>query len=452
MALSAADHEVHVTNDQMEAYLTLTNPDAGSPSYEDLVKALAGNRVVSGIKEEVLKKLAQKPEFNVSHQVAQGTPSEDGKHQKIEYRFDVSASKGAEEDEQGSIDFRNIKNFINFKAGQVLAEKTAASQGKPGKNVLGQDVPARDGKEVNFKTGKGVEISEDGMAALAAVDGHPALIADRLTVQNTVEVPAHVDYSIGNIDFIGNVRVRGDVMPGFTVKVKGNLEIAGNVEQASLEVGGNLDLRGIIFGQDKSTVTVRGDAKIGAIDQAIVHVHGHLKVNNYVRHSTVLVGATMEVVGPKGNIVGGEIDAYQVVNCPYIGNPMATLTKLTVGMNPFVAADLAKVQDQYTELEGKLKQITTAIAAASARGNKPLLEKLHQAKKQLDPALKQLGEQLQDLQARGSEYKDAKIRIKDKVFPGVVINFRDRLQYKTMDEAQRLSFYEEGAEIRTGPY
>ncbi len=38
------------------------------------------------------------------------------------------------------------------------------------------------------------------------------------------------------------------------------------------------------------------------------------------------------------------------------------------------------------------------------------------------------------------------------IFPGVLINFRGRLQYKSNDPAQHTTFYEEGAEVRSGPY
>jgi uncharacterized protein len=452
MALEPENYEVKVAGDQMEAFITLKAPTPGlTPA--DFVRALQSNGVVFGIDEARLRELAASPIPGAPQLVARGQPAVDGVSEQITYHFDVDLTTNkVTEGEGGSIDFRMIKNFINFKSGEVLAEKSRAVPGKPGRNVMGQELPAREGKQSTFKFGKGVDVSGDGMKAIATVDGHPAIVADRLTVQNTVEVPAHVDYSIGSIDFIGNVRVRGDVMPGFTVKTKGNLEIAGNVEQANLEVGGNLDLRGIIFGQGNSKITVRGDARIGAVDQAEVRVQGHLKVNNYIRHSLILVGAALEVVGPKGNIIGGDTSAYQGVNCPYLGNPMATLTKITVGVNPFVAAESDSLQAEFNDVDGKLRQASAAMTSAIQRGNNMLIEKLKQVQAQLEPLHKQLAEKLEQSKTRGVENKDARIRVKEKVFPGVVVNFRDRLQYKTMDEAQRLSFYEEGAEIRTGPY
>jgi uncharacterized protein len=452
MPLEPENYEVYVTGDQMEAYFTLKSEVPGL-SVSDIAQALQRSGVVAGVDETRLRELAAKPPLGAPQLVARGYAAVDGTSEQITYHFDVDmGTNKVTEDDAGSIDFRSLKNFLNIEAGSLLAEKTSVVPGKPGRNVLGQDLPAREGRTTAFKFGKGVEVTTDGLKAIAQVDGHPAIIADRLTVLNTVEVPSHVDYSIGNIDFIGNVKVRGDVMPGFAVKTRGNLEIAGNVEQANLDVGGNLDLRGIIFGQGNSKIMVKGDARIGAIDQAEVHVHGHLKVNNYIRHSTVLVGASLELIGQKGNVIGGEISAFQGISCPYAGNAMATLTKLTVGVNPFAAVELDDMVARYNDLDGKLRQINAAIMSSIQRGNTSMLDRLKQMQVQLEPVHKQLGEQLELMKMRTAENKDARIKIKEKVFPGVVVNFRNKLQYKTMDEAQRLSFYEEGAEIRTGPY
>ena len=43
-------------------------------------------------------------------------------------------------------------------------------------------------------------------------------------------VPGDVDFSTGNIDFIGSVKVMGSVRNGFSVKAEGNVEIMGRLE------------------------------------------------------------------------------------------------------------------------------------------------------------------------------------------------------------------------------
>jgi len=462
MALKAEDVEIKVSSDRMEATLTLVKGNLqGSFTVEDLQEILQGMRVNSGILVDRLQHLVKTAEPNVPHVVARGKQPVDGEHEKASYTFPTSRQTAVEETESGSVDFRNISNFNNIKEGTVLAEKTPATSGEPGFNVMGEQLKARDGKTISLRIGKGAELSEDGMRALAKVNGHACLVADRICVLETVEVPAHVYYSIGNISFIGNVRVRGGVMPGFVVEAQGNIEITGNVEKATIKCGGDLDIRGIVFGQGDCTIEVNGDARLGAIDQAKLSVRGDLKANSYIRHCEALVGGAVEVLGKKGNIVGGEVHAFRGITAPFIGNNMATLTKLTVGSNPFVSHELTKLEQQHNELSGKLAQVLNALDAALARKQmsggvdektEGIIEKLKQARTQLEPAVAKVKKELEETKARVSEFKESRIRVGEIVYPGVVVNFRNRLQYKTMDEAQRVSFYEEEAEIRTGPY
>ena len=62
------------------------------------------------------------------------------------------------------------------------------------------------------------------------------------------------------------------------------------------------------------------------------------------------------------------------------------------------------------------------------------------------------GEGSDELLAGYDIFKEAKIRVSQIIYPGVIICFRDRMQYKTRDELQCTSFYEEASEIRTGPF
>jgi uncharacterized protein (DUF342 family) len=292
------------------------------------------------------------------------------------------------------------------------------------------------------------------------VDGHACLVADRITVQNSVEVPENLDYSVGNIKFIGSVHIRGHVMPDFSVEAEGNIEIDGNVEKAIVRCGGNLAIRGIVFGQKDCLIEVGGEAEIGAIDQADVMVRKSLTVANYIRHSNVSVGGDLTVKADKGNIVGGDIHCFRKIDAPFIGNSMATLTKLTVGTNPFISHEIEALKAEFTEAEKKLSQVKTALSTLASRATagqesektSALKEKLQNTRNQLEPLLGSLREQINESEQKSTEFKEAKIKVQQVIYPGVIISFRDRMQYKTQDEQQALTFYEEESEIRTGPY
>jgi len=463
MTIAAEDYRIDITSDHMEASLTLLNDSIrGQITVDALKEILMLKGVTHGIDETRLGQTAAQPVFQRPVVIAKGKPNKDGVSEVIQYKFEVGKDEITEEEESGSIDFRNIKNFTNFRAGDVLAVKSAATPGESGHTVMGEELKARDGKTVNLRIGKGVDLSEDGMTAKAAVDGHACVIADRLTVLNTVEVPAHVDYSIGNINFVGNVKVKGSVRSGFSVVAEGNIEIASNVEKSIIQCQGDLDIKGIVFGGGECELEVGGEATIGALDQAKLKVMGDLKVANYIRHSDIACGGMIEVLGKKGSIVAGDIHAYRGINSPFVGNSMATMTKLTVGSNPTITHNIEAQEAQINAIDEKLKQVRNALTALNSRRsaaggkldakNEALLAKLKTAETQLTPAKAQLEKKLAEDKTHAVDFKEAKIRVSQVVYPGVIVCFRDRMQYKTRDELQCLTFYEEAAEIRTGPY
>lgn len=459
--LDAKDFELHVSGDRMQASLTLSKREELRVSVAELHEALHSRGVTFGIDPQALAAIEKSPQAGTPYLVARGVAPKDGVSEKVEYKFATDGTIKPEETESGTVDFRNIKNFSNFREGDLLAVKTPASTGASGTNVMGEEIKARDGRTVALRVGKGARLTEDGMAAIADCSGHACLVGDRVSVLSTIEVPTNVNYAVGNIKFIGSVKIRGGVMPGFSVEAEGDIEINDNVEKANLRCSGNLEIRGIVFGQGDCHIEVGGSAKINAVDQAELLVRGNLTVNSYIRHSKVLVGGSVEVIGKKGSIIGGDVRAFRGIQMPFVGNSMATLTKLTVGLNPFVSQEVNELRAQMEEVETKLTQVKTALhtlatrAAASGQldaQSQALAERLKLARTQLEPQLATLGAKLTESQDLAADYKEARIRVAEIAYPGVVINFRDRMQYKTMDELQHCSFYEEAAEIRNGPY
>lgn len=460
MGLDAEDIKIDIVDEGMQAVLTLLNEEAAEKvTLANLKQALAAAGVKGGIDEERLAAIAAEPAFHTPQVVAQGQRAQDGKDEAVTYHFPVGELQKVSETESGSLDYRNIENFNNFPAGEVLAEKTAATPGINGFNVRGDELKARDGKSATLRVGKGAQISDDATHVTAEVEGHACLVGDRISVLDTIEVTEDMDFSVGNIDFDGNLIIRGNVLPGFSVNAGGNIEIGGNVEKAEVKCGGNLEIRGNVFGYQSTNIEVLGDASIKAIDQAEVRVRGDLVVANYIRHSKVSVGGSLELSGQKGQIVAGEVHAYQGITSPFVGNSMATLTKLTVGTNPLISSEIGVQQREHDSVEQRLEQTRAAIATLRKREaliQSPPSERTQAMKEKLEDAEKQLALQLEDLDGKleearkhSVEFKEARIRVSQVIHPGVILCFRDRLQYKTQDELQRVCFSEKEGEIAT---
>src|SRR5690606_680953 len=136
--------------------------------------------------------------------------------------------------------------------GQLIAERIPAKEGTEGRAVTGEVLFSKKGKEARFRLGKNVIVNEDQSAMYAAIDG---LITkterEKINVFPIYEINGDVDYKVGNIDFIGTVVVRGNVLSGFRIRAAGDIRVVGGVEGAELYADGSVEISAGILGFHK---------------------------------------------------------------------------------------------------------------------------------------------------------------------------------------------------------
>jgi uncharacterized protein (DUF342 family) len=349
--------KVKISRDKMEATMELFLEGDVRITYEELRGILEENRITYGLDEELLREVAANPYLFVSEPlvIARGTPPIPGKDGQIEFLVQSSGKKGPQEREDGSVDFYNVLQLLNVKKGQLLAKKIPPVKGTPGRNVSGDEVPAKEGKEARFQIGKNVLLDQEKKHAYAATEGQVSITENgKLNVLSVFEVKGDVDFSVGNIDFVGNVVVHGNVHPGFTIKAGGDIRIAGSVESATLQANGSIEIRGGIIGHHKGTVTAGVDVKAGFIQNAIVEAENDIVVSQVIMHSQVSAGHDVICKATKGLIVGGTIRAGEKVIAKIIGNAINTTTIIEVGANP-------ALRDELQQLKKDIKQLTESV-------------------------------------------------------------------------------------------
>ncbi|MCB1186654.1 DUF342 domain-containing protein [bacterium] len=479
MGLNPADYKIEISDDRLIATLTLVNRElAGSYTPNDLKDVINSAKVVQGVLEDQLANLVVAPQFGESVVVARGKQPPCRLISEVTYLFETGqpgqsaqacqdpGAEGEEEqpeevhgDEHGRVDLKEVQHFQNVREGDVLAKRTVITPQMCGIDVHGQPIEPEFKKASAPKAGRGAELDEATGTITATLTGHAMLKAGKVSVMDTLDISGDVDYSVGNLDFIGNVRVMGSVHPGFHIKTGSDLVISGNVDRASIECGGNLTINGIVFGAGETVIKVGGNAQVEALDQCELSVRGDLHVLNYMRHCNASIGGSLQVESHKGNLVGGEVHVYRNVDVTSLGSKMAALTKLTVGRNPFSDSNPDELRAQIQENEGKLRQVSLGIETLKKRlqatgSNLDLqqrLGKLMQAEAQFQPLLEGLRIQLEEAQKNAAYFREAVISVHETVYPGVVVNFRDKMQYKTMDSMSNMCFYEHEAEIKTKP-
>ena len=165
--------------------------------------------------------------------------------------------------EMGNVDYR-AQNYVQIiHTGDVLCEAIAPAPGEDGFDVLGTVIPAKEGKEAKLLLGQNTVLSEDKTKIVASMEGHLRFQEGKFHVKPTFHVPGDVDFNVGNIDFLGDVHVKGDVREGFVIKATGTVTVEGLVEGAVIEADGDVIISNGILGDDKAVIKAGGLVQIG---------------------------------------------------------------------------------------------------------------------------------------------------------------------------------------------
>jgi len=449
---------VMVTPDKMKAYMVLTPPDGGRMlSADEMVELLKNQGVVNGINKSMIDNIAQYPVYNEMICVAEGSQPVNGQNGSVEFYFDVKKEKKPAILDDGRVDFRELGVVESVKKGQVLCTLVPPMPGIKGKTVTGADVPALEGKPAVLPKGKNVLASEDGQSLVAAIDGQVNYIDGKVSVFATYEVPADVDNSTGNIYFIGNVCIRGNVLSGFVVEAGGSVEVWGVVEGATIKAGGDIILRRGMQGMGKGVLESNGDIIAKYIENSNVQAKNDIKAEA-IMHSYVKCGNKLELGGRKGLLVGGACKVGKEITAKVIGSVMATVTDVEVGVNPALKERYRQIKEEMAGIEADIKKTEQAIALLrklEAAGALPhekieLLEKSIRTKEYLTSKLSDFKDELAGIEVKLQQDSYGKVRVYNYIYPGVKVAIGSCMTY-IKENLQYCTLYRDGADIRVGP-
>ncbi|HPP37589.1 MAG TPA: FapA family protein, partial [Thermosynergistes sp.] len=432
--------------------------DRDWPTVDELKKALEEAGVEYGIDESALEEIAREHLEDEWVLVAKGNPPKDGEDAQIVLKVELGRPKPKEADAD-RVDMRELGAVVNVLHGQELAEKIPLKQGEDGTSVKGKPLKARQGKDRQLPKGKNTEVSDDGLHLLAAMDGHVSIREGKIDVLPVYEIKGDVDYSVGNVDFVGTVIVRGTVREGFVVMASGDIQVDGAVEGAKLKSGGSIVVKGGVSGMGKGELSAQGDIIVRYAEQATLRSGSNVVAERALLHSLVYARSEVQVSGgsgKKGTIAGGKIYAGSEVVCDELGSKMETRTEVQVGTSPELieekrtkegdlAESLNKLQEVEKNLEYLKKLEEMGMLDEEKRG---MLVALTRAKFQLRAHVESLQKQLAEIEATLYESKGrARVRVKGYCYPGVVVSIKG-VSYVVKDTLQFVSFVYDEGEVR----
>jgi uncharacterized protein len=355
--------DLAVSSDKLTATIAPATENQAAPALKEVKQMLLENGIAYGVVSDQLltDHLKKKPMPLEPFTVARGTPPEPGNPPEIRYYFDTNPMRIGTLLEDGTMDWKNRGEIPQVRSGELLAEKVGGDPGRPGTNVLGQEIAPPRIKDLPLKFGKGAGRSEDGKQILAKIGGTPKLGPDgRVGVFSVLPIESDVGIETGNIDFDGHIEVDGVIASGYTVKAK-SLNTR-EIQNADVEVGEDLVCFGGLYG---STVKVGGHLKANHIHNSTIEVIGDLVVEKEIFGCSIEVNGRCMIDG--GKIIASKIAAKKGIQVRDVGTQAAKPSELTVGVDFKSEREFKACKDESADLERRKKEAADTIVALKAQ-------------------------------------------------------------------------------------
>ena len=360
--------QVTVNPNRTTAFMSFSRPENGGLdiTVDKIMAALDENLVSHGILEADIQKAVELKLYDQNVCAAKWDPPVDGTDGTIKYFYKIDSVAAPMENENGTIDYKNLGMVRNITAGTPIAAITMPTEGQPGMDITGMVVKQKPGIPAKFNVGAGTSLINDGKEIIAAVDGNLVYKNGSFCVDETLVINGDVDVSSGNIDFIGAVNIKGSVFEGFRVTSKKNISINGSVNGAEISADGDIFIK---IGSINSNIECKGNVKLGFCENSKVHATGTIESASFIGGE--VFSEEKIIASGKGIIMGGKYTALDGIEASVIGSEKYVKTEITLGNNAVLSEERDELEKQITAMEDKADQlgkILTTLAEIAKKG------------------------------------------------------------------------------------
>lgn len=329
-----------------------------------------------GIKVPILQKAIRNELRNPTYEpciVAEGkpaVPSQDG------YLENVVSTQVEEilEEVNGQVDFRNRYRIPLVNKGDVIAVLHPPVEGKEGLDVFGKEMVPQQPKELLVRLGRDVQMGAEGQI-IALQEGRPSIKGqDIKTVEVTrvYQIDENIDILTGNVFFLGDVQVNGDICEHMTVEAAGNIYVSGNVYSAQAVSTQDIYIRGNTFNSEILS---------GQLGSSLSQLHHLLKeLTTHFVDLSQAAKQTLEALGKKG----GQVPLGRLLQM-LLDSKFKMIGQLVQELNQRIE-EMGKRgvrRNDYALLQRSLQQFTQADILLSLRSLHPLQGVVQMLKKEL---------------------------------------------------------------------
>ncbi len=422
---------VEMPRDKMKATIKYDTRDgARLPTKEMVMAALSEAGVVYGINEDAIdigiKSLT-------SFVAAEGLLPIPGENAYIDRKFDLGIQGKPVVDEYDKVDYKDLNLFVLAKENQTLAIRIPQTKGTPGKNILGEPVPAQNGRPCPMPEGKNTKVVGEHRL-IATCNGQIVDKGSRISVDPRLEIKGGVGVQTGDIEFDGTVQIKGDVEQGFKVKATGDIEIKGAINGAEV-TGRNVYISGGITGADRAKVYAEHDVRTAFAENALIEAGNDVFIADIALHSQIRAGKRLIMEDKHGQITGGHAVAGEMVSVKVIGNSSFVVTKVSVGVDPNLQKEYQALRKSYKESKKRLTHIMQTLNTLSKIDVNKLppsrvesINALTRSQFPLAGQIKRDEKRILEIEAQLTNMKKGKIRVSGTIYPGTRLSVNNILK------------------------
>jgi len=179
--------------------------------------------------------------------IANGKESMIAVDDRLEIKYNKSENQDDKNhDNEGVIDYKAIGTVQGVEEGQVLAVLHPGKSGKDGINISGKSVKIKASKKIILGVGEGCKII-DGCSVVATTKGRPSSSGSTFFVYKTHKIIGDVDLKTGNIQFVGDVIISGNVREGMKVEAGNSILVKNNVAESEIIASGDIVIKGNVI-------------------------------------------------------------------------------------------------------------------------------------------------------------------------------------------------------------
>ncbi len=422
--------KITVNPNRTAAFVTFSRPVNGGLdiTVDRIMSEMQANFISYGILKEDIEKAVKQRRYDENICVAKWLAPVNGIDGSIKYFYKLDNNVTPIENEHGDVDFKNLGLVRNITAGTPIAAITFPTEGEPGMDITGMVVPQKPGVPAKYKVGTGTQLVNDGKEIIATVDGNLDYRNGCFNVDQKLVINSDVDTTTGNIDFIGDVDIKGSVFEGFRVTSKKGISVNGSVSGAELIAEGDISIK---IGAINSNIECKGVLKSGFCENCKIRAGGGIESASYIGGEVFTDGKL--IANGKGVIMGGKYTALDGIEAQVIGSEKYVKTEITIGNNAVLSQERDEIEKEIKTMEDKIDQLGKILVTLGELAKKAKLPPEREQLKtealrnrlKMQSEVKKMNVRIAEIDDMLTLTQNLSVAVKRTMYPGVILHMNN---------------------------